>query len=148
MKYFIDKCDSHELLRKILLSEYNISDYTLTYNEFGKPYLDNINLFFNLSNSYDVSALSVSNKEIGIDIEKITYNELIMKKCFNDVEKSLVINSCNVAEEFTRIWTVKEAYLKCIGTGIIDSLANVDTTGIEAVSFIYEDYYVSIVEIK
>lgn len=148
MKYYIDKADSHDLLDRVLRDEYGIKEYTLRYNEYGKPYLNDYNLYFNLSDSNEVSALVISDKEVGIDIEKITYNELIMKKYFNDVEKSLVMNSENKEFEFTRIWTVKEAYLKCKGTGIIDRLNEIDTSNIESISFVYDNMYVSIVESK
>lgn len=146
MKYYIEKCYSHKLLDKILKQENNISEYEIIHNKYGKPYLKGIDLFFNLSDSNDISALVISNKEVGIDIEELKYDELVMKTHFNNHEIKIVKNSKDKKKDFTKIWTIKEAYVKCMGTGIIEPLKNIDSNLIKCKSFTIENYYVSIVE--
>ena len=59
MKYYIEKIDGYELLSKVLQGEYHIKEYEIIKNEYGKPYLKDRNIYFNLSNSKNVSALAI-----------------------------------------------------------------------------------------
>ena len=95
-------------LYKLLKEEYNITDFTIYYNEYNKPYLKDI--YFNISHSLNMVAIIISNEECGIDIECLNEmkNKDALKKHFN----------VNSDEEFLTKWTKKEAYLKKVGTGI------------------------------
>lgn len=102
----------------------------LEYNQYGKPFLKNIpNLYFNISHTNDEDnlylVLVIDNEEVGIDIELIkTRKDSLIRYCTNDLEYQSIINSHNKDKEFTRLWTKKESYLKCIGTGITKDLKN------------------------
>lgn len=102
----------------------------LEYNQYGKPFLKNIpNLYFNISHTNDEDnlylVLVIDNEEVGIDIELIkTRKDSLIRYCTNEIEYHSIINSNNIDEEFTRLWTKKESYLKCIGTGITKDLKN------------------------
>ena len=67
-----------EILLSKLLTKNNLSYDNLEYyiNDYGKPYLKNNNLFFNISHSFDYVIAIVSEKEIGIDIEKLRKTSL------------------------------------------------------------------------
>ena len=100
----------------------------IEYNKYGKPFLKNIpNLYFNISHTNDEDnlylVLVIDNKEVGIDLIKSRKDSLI-RYCTNEIEYHSIINSNNIDEEFTRLWTKKESYLKCIGTGITKDLKN------------------------
>ncbi len=58
------------LLNKLVNQTFhkNLSDYTFHYNENGKPEFKEF--FVSLSHSFDVCAVGLSDKEVGIDIEK------------------------------------------------------------------------------
>lgn len=83
----------------------------------GKPYIENYDqIDFNISHSGEFVLLAVTNgKSIGVDIEKIDENiDLdIGNVVFNESELPYIRN----VDDFYLLWTKKEAYLKCIGSG-------------------------------
>ena len=119
---------SKDLLKDVLKNELNITNYELTFNKYNKPYLKNRNIYFNISHDKNTTVLVISDKEIGVDIEYYTYKESVMKKYYNEFEQQEIINSNNKEYEFTRIWVMKEAFVKMKGQGISYGLQNVDTT--------------------
>lgn len=139
-KLYLEKnTTSKELLNKVL-KENNIQD-EIIYNAYGKPYLKNNALYFNISHSGIYTALVISNKEVGIDIEKITIREKVIDKICNSEEKKLI----KTADDFTKMWVIKESYVKYLGIGLSYGLQNVNTLSIN--NFILEkidDYYLAI----
>lgn len=119
---------SKDLLKDILKNELNITNYELAFNKYNKPYLKDSNIYFNISHDKNTTILVISDKEIGVDIEYYTYKESVMKKYYNEFEQQEIINSNNKEYEFTRIWVMKEAFVKMKGQGISYGLQNVDTT--------------------
>lgn len=119
---------SKDLLKDVLKNELNITNYELTFNKYNKPYLKNRNIYFNISHDKNTTVLVTSDKEIGVDIEYYTYKESVMKKYYNEFEQQEIMNSNNKEYEFTRIWVMKEAFVKMKGQGISYGLQNVDTT--------------------
>lgn len=119
---------SKDSLKDVLKNELNITNYELTFNKYNKPYLKNRNIYFNISHDKNTTVLVTSDKEIGVDIEYYTYKESVMKKYYNEFEQQEIINSNNKEYEFTRIWVMKEAFVKMKGQGISYGLQNVDTT--------------------
>ena len=114
----IESSDKMVFIKFILKKYYNISDYNIFYNKYGKPYID-CDLYINWSDSKDYMALAISYDEIGIDIEKIRpFPTILIKELINDKEKYLNDN-------YLEVWVQKEAYLKYLGTGIIKKLSNV-----------------------
>ena len=66
-----------------------------------------------------MSVLLIHDKEGGIDIEKIReYDEIMATKILSREEYQFVNSRKNKSYYFTLLWTLKEAYLKAIGTGI------------------------------
>ena len=138
-KIYIDyKRDSKEYLKEIL-KEYHI-DYDIFYNEYGKPYIKNNPLYFNISHSSDYIVIIISDRECGIDIEKIRpiNNNIIDRVCL-DKEIDMIIDD----KSFTKIWTMKEAYSKYKGVGFSYGFKNIDTTNIEINSIYFLDYIIS-----
>jgi 4'-phosphopantetheinyl transferase len=125
---------------KLLLLK-SLEDFTLTknlrlqdllYNPFDKPYF-NHPLQFNISHSRDIVVCAAStDAAIGIDIEKIQpiptidYTDYFTRNEINSIN-----SSTNNTRDFYKIWTRKEALIKCIGKGFgielpcIETLANV-----------------------
>ncbi|MDC0879083.1 4'-phosphopantetheinyl transferase superfamily protein [Flavobacteriaceae bacterium] len=122
--------------RKILTLEN--SDYIITYNLDGKPYLNN-KYTISISHSHEIAALVVSNKKkIGLDVQfKESKILKIQNKFLNKFEK------INIGEDpsihiLTMLWTSKESIYKAISLkGIsfsknikIDKFVENDKTGI------------------
>ena len=92
-------------------------------NEYGKPYAVDLPVYFNISHSGDMVVCAVSEREIGTDIEKIrSINARTAEKFAGLQELEYIKNSDN---GFFEIWTLKEAYFKCIGTGLSSDIKNV-----------------------
>ena len=120
-----------ELLLSELLSKRNInySDIDYIYNENSKPYFIDNNLFFNISHSYDYVISVVSDNEIGIDIEKIreTPKNIINQIATQKEKEYILSNEDNIEERIFRIYTLKEAYFKMLGTNL-NNILNVEFT--------------------
>lgn len=145
--YIKTNIESKKLIDQVL-KDNNINNYTIIYNEYGKPYLKNINKYFNVSNTKNISVCVFSDKEIGVDIECLRYNELVMKRMFNEKEINLIKKSKNKKEMFTIIWTIKESYSKLIGLGLNYNYKKIDTFNIKNKISIkkYQNYIVTIIE--
>ena len=124
-----------ELLARKLLSDYcGISPYDVIIprDSLGKPYAANLSgIFFNISHSENFISAVISDREVGIDIEKLRILPVkASKKMFCDEELSYIFKKSrsdidfdkeqtpDVIKRFLEVWTAKEAYLKCVGTGI------------------------------
>jgi 4'-phosphopantetheinyl transferase len=118
-----------EMILNELLDKNNISYNNLDYciNEYGKPYLKNSKLFFNISHSFNYVITTISNKEIGIDIEKIRKTPVkIINQIATKKEKEYILSSNNnVEERIFKIFTLKEAYFKMKGTNL-NNILNVE----------------------
>lgn len=91
------------------------------YGANGKPYLKDCNLFYNLSHSGVVAVCALSDREVGIDIQKKVKpsDALIKKVCSeNETKYLLSLSETEKSSAFTRLWTLKESYLKFTGEGI------------------------------
>lgn len=97
----------------------------------GKPYLpSHPDFHYNFSDSGDYLVLAVSPKhEIGVDLQKLTpvrAGVISMAERFFHPEDLALLRNAKDAEEqlklFFRIWTIKEAYLKCTGEGLSGGL--------------------------
>lgn len=92
----------------------------------GKPFfLFNENLHFSISHTKEFIAIAISGKPVGIDIEKTRkYNKAVVNRFFHPKEIELMEETKDEDQQdiiFTKIWTIKEAYVKCTGTGIANS---------------------------
>ncbi len=118
------------LLRRALLdNKTSIKELKYKLNEYGKPYLKNIeNFFFNISHSGEYVILAISNKEVGCDIEKINKN--IENTFLLEKEERFVLKIKNSEDKpnIYRYWTLKESYIKNIGESMLYSYrSNVNT---------------------
>lgn len=97
----------------------------LDYHEHGKPYIKGgEKLHFSLSHAEDYVLLACDTLEIGADIECIgrKKNAMAMAKRFYTQEEysslEAIDNEAERDQEFIRIWTQKESYIKLLGIGL------------------------------
>ena len=118
----------HILKRKILGRYLDISPVELQFEqtEFGKPYLKMIDnqLYFNISYRGNYALIGVSNnKDFGVDIEQRSsvINKVFFISTYFCNEEIHKINSANRLESdnlIFKLWSMKEAYIKAIGSGL------------------------------
>lgn len=112
---------AHAELKKLLAAHYNIqaSDIILKAGEHGKPfYKDDIK--FSITHSGNYVFIALDDKEIGLDAELIReINIEILRKTATKEESEFLRHSNSFDIDFLKMWTVKEAYYKYTGTGII-----------------------------
>lgn len=139
---FID--DSKRSICAELLLQYSVyqifgqvTELDFAYNEFGKPYINHVHGFsYNISHSGKWVAIAYAGGEVGIDIEEIQMgNEDIVDSFFTKEEKSFINMVVGKEREkrFTQIWTLKESYLKYLGTGLLTRLNSFSVNAVDGV---------------
>ncbi len=113
------------LLRHALQKEgMELMKVPVSKNEHGKPMIDGI--YFNLSHSDDYITAAVADCPVGIDVETKTDPELkITRRFYSPEEQDAVRRAADPQKEFRRIWTRKEAYVKCVGTGLAGEICDI-----------------------
>lgn len=102
-----------------LLNNLGMKAEGLYYDENGKPVMQGVS--FNLSHSGDMVVCAISEKPVGIDIEKIKEMKLnVAERFFTQSEKEYLEHFAGdkKKEEFFRLWTMKESYMKYTGEGM------------------------------
>jgi 4'-phosphopantetheinyl transferase len=147
-----------ELITKKLLSgKFGITNALIERLPNGRPVLNGANLFASISHCDDIVVCAVSEKEIGIDTERIKPIKLSLIKRFcvteekeyilRNVPYSETLSYCEdkeILNRFYEIWTAKEAYFKMLGTGIKD-LKSVNVLNLKRTKFNINDYLIQIV---
>ena len=116
------------LLKQGLREEYGITDNPIfEYNEHGKPFIVGYpEIYFNLSHCKEAVVCVISDKPIGVDVESIReYKESLVRYTMNDEEIHEIESAEHPDVAFIRLWTMKEATLKLIGTGISKDMKSV-----------------------
>ena len=130
---------AHGVLRTVLSAYVGSAPGTLRFGaaDDGKPFLATradcslrCELRFNLSHSGDLALVAVSaGRELGVDVERIEPKrdlERLARRFFAPEERDALIRLPPDERDagFFRYWTLKEAYLKAVGTGLGRALAS------------------------
>ena len=110
----------HSALRRILARYTGVPAAELSFarGEHGKPYLAGSPVSFNMSDSGDLALYAVTLRaQIGVDVER--QREIdgvgISRRFLPESEAATVARD---PASFFRVWTRREAYLKCVGVGL------------------------------
>ena len=96
-------------------------------NEHGKPYLmDKPEIYVNWSHSGDYVICAVADREVGIDLQKMDREpkENLIRKVLTKEEQEFYrsVPESDRKRLFYQYWSVKESFLKALGTGFYTSL--------------------------
>ena len=113
-------------LRSLLSKYLHITpqEITFQYTEYGKPFLDNSDLQFNVSHTEGLALLAFTRRrDIGVDVEKVrpqTDVRQLAERFFSLHERSALrdLTGDELHSAFFRCWTRKEAYIKAKGEGL------------------------------
>lgn len=152
-----------EMLARRMISKYcNVVPEDIYFETgcYGKPNAKHLNVKFNISHSEEVVVCAISDKPVGIDVEMIRpIGTNILRKLCTDIDLKYILGSDRVSinipnnfddqqlHRFYEVWTAKEAYFKCIGTGIknLKSISMDELVG-DRKMYQIENYIITIVE--
>lgn len=146
--YYSFSKTSKELL-EIALKEEGITSYKILKSKNGKPYLENSNIFYNISHKNKMVGLIISNSEVGLDIECVDTENIkrksTLKYFFTEKERESITNN----EELLTLWTKKESYIKLNG-GMLRDAIGLDINNINVIydTFKLDDYIITICKSK
>ena len=83
-------------------------EVTFTYTDTGKPLVEGA--YFNVSHSGDMVGCAVSHRPVGLDIERV--------RPVSQRLRHALPQSTDSDEAFFRLWTKREALLKCCGESV------------------------------
>ncbi|MFD2673102.1 4'-phosphopantetheinyl transferase family protein [Marinicrinis sediminis] len=122
-----------ELLARAMIAQFTnrrASQIAFGKNEYGKPYpLGISDIDFNISHSGKWVLGAVSQRPIGVDVERIhPINETALAERFFAPVEAEMLNGIQQDEarkkRFYQIWSLKESYIKWKGTGLSTSLSS------------------------
>lgn len=97
-------------------------------DKFGKPYLKNSTRYISISHSHGLAAVSVGERSLGIDIQKITPKiRRIAHKFMRPTEADSLENE-SYLDHLTVYWSAKEALYKAYGKKELDFRKNILVT--------------------
>lgn len=108
------------LFERLLLKHFeNISINQLDFYNKAPVIMAEENIYVSFSHSSNMVACAVSDKPVGIDIERIrdVNQRTVLKSCTTEEANFLLLGK---KEDFFKIWTLKEAYIKAVGGGFAD----------------------------
>lgn len=107
------------------LSEYGLREASvkIALGQHGKPYLpDHPHIHFNLSHSGEKVLAVFASTPVGCDVQKLKKADLkLARRFFREEEYAYIAaqpDELQGSRAFCRIWTLKESFLKAVGTGL------------------------------
>ena len=99
-----ERTDSREFTARVLREACGIAEPVFRTSENGKPYLAENPIYFNLSHSGEVTAIAISKSEVGLDIQ--------LRDGTPRPALSRRLSPAEREEDFFKVWTAKETYIK------------------------------------
>ena len=114
-----------ELLLRYARNRANKKFCEPTLDSYGKPHLPDA--FFSLSHAGKMVALAYGDKDVGIDVERRQERIEEYMHAFSTREQMLICAAPKdlKQERFIQLWTLKESYLKMLGTGFLIDPASI-----------------------
>ena len=98
-----------------LLKQHNIAPKLHQYESNGAPYLTD-ERFLSISHTKNVAAVAIANTPVGIDVEAYQNKIVPISTRFINPKERILIKPPNQIEQYTQIWTAKEAIYKVFNT--------------------------------
>jgi 4'-phosphopantetheinyl transferase len=111
------------MVRQFLHKQYSLKneDINILKSDEGKPYIKGLPIHFNISHAGDFVVCAFSRQEVGVDIEQINEVDLEIAKrffCQSEYKDLLAQKKSDQLDYFYSLWTLKESYLKWLGSGM------------------------------
>ena len=103
----------------------DVDSLVLCRDKNGRPYFENSSLDFSVTHSHGVVAVALSDSgRVGIDVESSNMTPERAEKLAERYLSKEEASSLSSVEDFLRVWTEREAYVKQSGTPLADALKN------------------------
>lgn len=123
-----------DILIKKALEEYGVSVDMIYRTGKGKPYVDE-DVFFSVSHSGKHFVCLISEKPVGVDIQKERRADVVkISHRYFSIEERVYVDEAG-SEGFFLLWTRKEAYCKYTGRGLEEILKGTSVLDREDVEF-------------
>lgn len=127
-------------------------DIIFSYTKHGKPYIEKADYHFSISHTENVIVFTDSPVPVGIDIEGVYSGKApdeekekrrlrVAGRFFTEREFESIKKAADFDVEFCRIWTMKEAYVKMQGKGLLTPLNSFDVDNMESEVYYYNIVY-------
>lgn len=97
-----------------LLAKFGYSDIDVSYDTNGKPHLNDGKLI-SITHSFEFSAVIISSKKVGIDIEKQREKITRIAPKFTPIEEYKSLGEDDLIRKLTMVWGAKESLYKLYG---------------------------------
>jgi len=97
-----------------LLHYFGYTDFDLEYDNFGKPHLKD-GKFISISHSYHFTAVIVSDRKVGVDVEKQREKIKYIAPKFTPLEEYRSLGEDDLIKKLTIVWGAKESLYKLFG---------------------------------
>ena len=119
-------CSEHLLRHSLFESTGHCGAIDIRLNQYGKPYVQSVDgFFYNISHCGLWVILGYGETEIGVDVERIREdNSGIAERFFTPSERTYIDipDEAERGRRFMQLWTLKESYIKYLGTGLSTGL--------------------------
>lgn len=109
------------LLQQSLLSlNIPVSEQIFRKNDWGKPYLASHAVEFSLTHASYYAACALDASPVGLDLEAPRITMAVANRCFHPTELTFLksLPEPEQPDALLRLWTIKEAYTKQLGSGL------------------------------
>lgn len=111
-----------------LLAAAGYTDHDLYYDNLGKPHLRD-GKYISITHSFEFSGIIVSDREVGIDIEKQREKILLIAHKFTPIEEYRTLaNTDAIIRKLTIVWGAKEAVYKLYAQPKVSFLQHINIT--------------------
>ncbi|WP_026914681.1 4'-phosphopantetheinyl transferase family protein [Christiangramia portivictoriae] len=111
-----------------LLAEAGYTDHDLYYDDHGKPHLKD-DKYISITHSFNFTAIIISNRDVGIDIEKQREKILKIANKFTPLsEYHTLANEEALIRKLTIVWGAKESVYKLIARPGVGFLQHINVT--------------------
>ncbi len=121
---------AHVLLKQelALFLGCDTSEIVISKDNKGKPFIDGReDVFISISHTKGAVMVGFSDLPIGVDMEQVkTRRKSVENRVFTQDESTLIDSSFDDNKAFFTLWTLKESYLKAIGTGFADNAKDIE----------------------
>lgn len=98
-----------------------VSEQIFRKNDWGKPYLVSRAVEFSLTHAAYYAACALDASPVGLDLEVPRVTMPVARRCFHPDEVSFLetLSEPEQPDALLRLWTIKEAYTKQLGSGLL-----------------------------